>query len=68
VSYIDNPSTGGAGGTPSNSVVTEQSFGQADSPGTSSEYSRGDHTHGTPAAAGSGQTYPQVLSAVALGL
>lgn len=29
-------------------VVTETSFGQSSSPGTSSEVSRADHTHGTP--------------------
>jgi hypothetical protein len=41
---------GGGGGTPSNSVVTEQAFGQASTAGAAATYSRGDHTHGTPAA------------------
>lgn len=41
---------GGGGGTPSNTVVSETSFGQASSAGASTNYSRGDHTHGTPAA------------------
>lgn len=44
----------GAGGTPSNTVVTEQTFGQADTPGVSLEFSRGDHTHGTPDAPAGG--------------
>jgi hypothetical protein len=29
-------------------VVTEQAFGQAPTPGAVTAYSRGDHTHGTP--------------------
>ena len=40
---------GGGGGTPASSVVSEQSFGQSPSVGTSTDYARGDHTHGTPA-------------------
>jgi hypothetical protein len=36
------------GGMPSDTVVSETSFDQSASPGTSSTYSRGDHTHGTP--------------------
>jgi hypothetical protein len=35
--------------TPGNSVTTEQAFGQANNAGTSANYSRADHTHGTPA-------------------
>lgn len=42
-------STGGAGGTPSNTVVTETAYGQASTAGIGTDYSRGDHTHGTPA-------------------
>lgn len=41
---------GGAGGTPSNTVVAETAFGQASTAGVGTDYSRGDHTHGTPAA------------------
>lgn len=44
------PGGGGGGGTPSNTVVAETSFGQASMAGASANYSRGDHTHGTPAA------------------
>jgi hypothetical protein len=40
----------GGGGTPSNTVVAEQAFGQAATAGAVLAYSRGDHTHGTPAA------------------
>jgi hypothetical protein len=39
---------GAGGGTPGDTVVTEQSFGQAPSAGVASPYSRRDHTHGTP--------------------
>jgi len=39
---------GGGGGTPASTVVTETSFGQASAVGTSTDYARGDHTHGTP--------------------
>lgn len=50
-------SGGGGGGTPASTVVTETSFGQASAVGTSTDYARGDHTHGTPAApAASGWT------------
>jgi hypothetical protein len=40
---------GGGGGTPSNTVVTETAYAQASAAGVSGNYSRGDHTHGTPA-------------------
>lgn len=39
---------GGGGGTPASTVVSEQSFGQSPAVGTSTDYARGDHTHGTP--------------------
>jgi hypothetical protein len=39
---------GGGGGTPASTVVTEQAFGQASAVGTSTDYARADHTHGTP--------------------
>jgi len=35
-------------GTPSGTVVSEETFGLADSPGVAAAYSRGDHTHGSP--------------------
>lgn len=50
IGYPPNSGGGGGGGTPSNTVVTETAFGQAANAGTASPYSRGDHTHGTPAA------------------
>lgn len=46
--YVDTHS-GGGGGTPSNTVVVETSFGQNAIAGGASTFSRGDHTHGTPA-------------------
>lgn len=39
---------GGPGGTPSTTVESETSFGVSPSAGVSSNYSRGDHTHGSP--------------------
>lgn len=42
--------SGGGGGTPATSVVTEQSYGQSSAVGTSTDYARADHTHGTPPA------------------
>lgn len=41
--------SGGGGGTPATTVVTETAFGQASAVGTSTDYARADHTHGTPA-------------------
>lgn len=40
---------GGGGGTPASTVVSEQSYGQSPVVGTSTDYARGDHSHGTPA-------------------
>ena len=40
---------GGGGGTPATTVVSETSFGQSPAVGTSTDYARGDHSHGTPA-------------------
>lgn len=39
--------SGGGGGTPATTVVTEQSFGQSSAVGTSTDFARADHTHGT---------------------
>ena len=39
---------GGGGGTPASTVVSEQSPGQSPAVGTSTDYARGDHSHGTP--------------------
>ena len=41
------PPTGS--GTPSGTVVTETAYGASSAAGTSTEYSRGDHTHGSVA-------------------
>ncbi len=40
---------GGGGGTPATTVVSETSYGQSPVVGTSTDYARGDHSHGTPA-------------------
>lgn len=42
------PVDGGGGGTPASTVVTELSFGQSSAVGTSTDFARADHTHGTP--------------------
>jgi len=39
---------GGGGPDPCDSVTSETAFGQTAGAGASTEYSRGDHTHGTP--------------------
>jgi hypothetical protein len=41
-------SGGGGGGTPASSVVSETTFGLSPVVGTSTDYARGDHSHGTP--------------------
>ncbi|GGN40493.1 hypothetical protein FHR83_007026 [Actinoplanes campanulatus] len=41
---------GGASGTPAGTVTAETSYGRSSTAGAASTYSRGDHTHGTPAA------------------
>lgn len=41
--------SGGGGGTPASSVVTQTSYGQSSAVGTSTDYARADHSHGTPA-------------------
>lgn len=40
----------GGGGTASNTVAAQTSFGASSTGGVASAYSRGDHAHGTPAA------------------
>lgn len=42
-------SHGGGGGTPSDTVQSETTYGAASSAGVATSFSRGDHTHGTPA-------------------
>ena len=39
---------GGGGGTPATTVVSETSPAQSPVVGTSTDYARGDHSHGTP--------------------
>lgn len=50
---INPPSTGsgvvGGGGTLADTVTAPTTYGAASNPGSASTYSRGDHTHGTPA-------------------
>lgn len=51
--YVDGMSSNGGGGgegVPSGTVVAETSYGQSATAGVATTYSRGDHTHGTPAA------------------
>lgn len=44
--------SGGGGGTPASTVVSETTYGQSPAVGTSTDYARADHTHGTPSAGG----------------
>jgi hypothetical protein len=48
--------TGGGGGTPASSVVAETSYGQSSVVGTSTDYARADHSHGSPALGTSAST------------
>ncbi|WP_329131570.1 hypothetical protein OG552_10555 [Streptomyces sp. NBC_01476] len=41
---------GGGTGTPSSTVVAQTAFGASSTAGSASDYSRGDHAHGTPTA------------------
>lgn len=50
----------GGGGTPAGSVVTETTYGQPPAVGTSTDYARADHTHGTPAASAGSATTVEV--------
>lgn len=54
---------------PSDTVTGPDAYGAAASPGTSDEYSRGDHNHGLPAASGGSLTvaYGSITSPVAVG-
>jgi hypothetical protein len=54
--YVLNAVAGGATGVASDTVVSETAFGQAATAGVSTEYARGDHTHGTPATPAAGAT------------
>ena len=45
---VNSSGGGGGGGTPASTVVSETSFGQSAAVGTSTDYARGDHTHGSP--------------------
>lgn len=47
--FAESQGGGGGGGTPSGTVVAETTYSQSASAGAASAYSRGDHTHGTPA-------------------
>jgi hypothetical protein len=48
--YVDAVAGGGGAGVPSNTVTAETTFGVAPAAGAATTYSRGDHTHGSPAA------------------
>lgn len=44
------PGGGGGAGTPASTVTSTSSFGQSSAVGTSTDYARADHVHGSPAA------------------
>jgi len=47
--FAETVSGGGGSGTPASTVVTQTSYGQSSAVGTSTDYARADHSHGTPA-------------------
>ena len=53
---------GGGGGIPSDTVVPETTAGQLPNAGVATTYSRGDHTHGTPAGGGDGENVVVMLA------
>lgn len=55
-SYVLDLIEGAGTGVASDTVVPETAFGQAPAAGVSATYSRGDHTHGTPASGGGSST------------
>ena len=59
--FIKNKPIIPSGLTPATTVVSEVSYGQAPSVGTSTNYAREDHTHGTPAG-GSGISEAQAIA------
>lgn len=52
--YVLAAVAGAGTGVASDTVVAETAFGQASAAGVATTYSRGDHTHGTPASPGGG--------------
>lgn len=50
--YVLAAVAGAGTGVASDTVVAETAFGQSSAAGVSATYSRGDHTHGTPASGG----------------
>lgn len=55
-SWVLQQVAGAGTGVASDTVVSETTFGQAATEGVATTYSRGDHTHGTPASPGGGST------------
>ena len=66
LSQLGNAPSGG-GGTPSGTVVSETAYGQSATAGGAATYSRGDHTHGTPALTAVAPTTSAVGDAAAAG-
>ena len=56
VGYIAQTVTSGGTGTPASTVTDETSYGASKAVGTSTNYAREDHTHGSPALGSSGTT------------
>lgn len=55
--YVLAQVAGAGTGVASDTVVAETTFEQASTAGVSAEYSRGDHTHGTPVSPGGSTTF-----------
>ena len=65
--YVDASGGGGGGGTPSGTVVSETTYGQSAVAGAATAYSRGDHTHGSPALSSSAASASAVGDAATAG-
>ena len=65
--YVDASGGGGGGGTPSGTVVSETTYGQSAVAGAASAYSRGDHTHGSPALSSAAASASAVGDAATVG-
>jgi hypothetical protein len=61
------PGGGGGGPSPAGTVTAETSYGGSSAAGSASTYSRGDHTHGTPALSSSAASASAVGDTAAAG-
>lgn len=63
---VEAVASGSGVGTPADTVIAETAYGQSPSGGASTEYSRGDHTHGTPESSVSSHDHSGVAEGTSL--